>query len=199
AICIILFIFWRHQQNQIEAGDALTQALISTAANSNPSQFAQGYLDVANDYSGTPAGERALLQGAAILFAEGKYTDARADFQRYLDEHPDDEFSAMAALGVGRCLEAEGKISDTIGQYQHVINDFADVQSVNQARFSLARLNMQQGHYADAFQGFQQVMQADPYGSLGNQASQYALELRSKLPRQGSASGNAPMNQTHSR
>lgn len=189
AICIILFISWRHEQNQIDAGDALTQALISAPPSANQSR---SYLDIADSYSGTLAGERALLQGATDLFAQGKYTDAQADFQRYLDEHPDDQFSGLAALGVARCMEAEGKISDAMGQYSHVMNDYTDQQSINQARFSLARLNMQQGHYPEAFQGFQQVVNEDPYGMLGNEARQYAFELQSKLPRQAPTAPTAP-------
>jgi predicted negative regulator of RcsB-dependent stress response len=183
-IVIYFFISWRREENRIDAGDALTQTLISIPPNADPSQLSQSYLEIADDYSGTPAGTRALLQGAAVLFAQGKYTDAQSHFQRYLDEHPDDEFSGLAALGVARCFEAEGKINDAVGAYQHVTQDFADEQSVNQARFSLALIDIQQGKYSDAFQGFQAVMQADSYGGLGGEARQYALELQSKLPRQ---------------
>ncbi|HEV2455260.1 MAG TPA: tetratricopeptide repeat protein [Verrucomicrobiae bacterium] len=197
AVAIIFFISWRHQQNQIAAGDALTQTLISIPPNADPSRLSGGYLEIADSYAGTPAGERALVEAAGILFAQGKYTDAQADFQRYLDEHPDDQFSGLAALGVGRCMEAEGKIDEAKGQYQHVVTDFADEQSVNQARFSLARVNMQQGHYTDAFQGFQQVLNADPYGALGNEARQYAFELQSKLPRQAPNAPSSSFNLSH--
>jgi TolA-binding protein len=154
-------------------------------------------LEIANDYAGTPAGTRALLQGATGLFSQGKYTDAQGIFQKYLDEHPDDEFSGIAALGVARCLEAEGKLSDAAGAYQHVTQDAGDEQSVSQARYSLARIDMQQGKYADAFQGFQQVIQMDPYGALGNEARQYAVELQSKLPRQAPAAPASSFNITH--
>lgn len=196
-IAIYLFTSWRHEQNQLDASDAVTQAMISIAPNADPSRLSQSYLDIANNYSGTEAGARAQLQAATILFAQGKYTDAQGYFQRYLDEHPDDEFSGIAALGVGRCLEAEGKINDAMGQYQHVITDFPDEQSVNEARFSLARINMQQGQYTDAFQGFQQVIQADPYGLLGSEARQYAFALQSRLPRQAPTAPASSFNLSH--
>jgi TolA-binding protein len=183
-IVIYFFMSWRREANRIDAGDAMTQTLLTIPPNADPSQLSQSYLQIADDYSGTPAGTRALLQGAAVQFAQGKYTDAQAHFQRYLDEHPDDEFSGLAALGVARCLESEGKINDALGAYQHVIQDFGDQQSVTEAHFSLAMINMQQGKYNDAFQGFQSVMQADPYGALGTEARQYAIELQSKLARQ---------------
>jgi predicted negative regulator of RcsB-dependent stress response len=196
-ILIIFFISWRRDQNRIDAGDALSQMVITIPPNAEPAQVSQSYFDIANQYEGTPAGTRALLQGAAVLFAEGKYTDAQGYFQRYLDEHPDDEFSAIAALGVARCLEAEGKINDAMGAYQHVMNDFGDAQCVNQARYSKACLSMEQGHYQDAFQSFQQVIQADPYGALGNQARQYAVELQSKVPRQPATAPASSFNLSH--
>ena len=180
--------FWRRDENLVSAGEAVTQNMITLETGSSPATVFQGYLDVANDYPGTPAGERALLEAATAVFTEGKYPDAQHYFQEYLDTHPDGQFSGMAALGVAKCLEAEGKINDAIGAYNHVINDFpADGQSVNRARFCLAQLNMQQGHYADAFALFQSVYQADQYGPLGSDARNYLIELQSKLPRQPSA------------
>lgn len=196
-VAIILFISWRHQQNRIDAGDALTQMLVSMPPNTDPAQLSGSYLAIANDYDGTPSGARALLEGAAELFTQGKYTDAQGYFQRYLDEHPDSDFSGMASLGVARCQESEGKISDAEGTYQHIIQDSGDQQSVNQARFSLARLNMQQGKYQEAAQGFQQVIQEDPYGMLGNLARENMIELQAKLPRQAPASPPSSFNLSH--
>ncbi|HUA64755.1 MAG TPA: tetratricopeptide repeat protein [Alphaproteobacteria bacterium] len=197
AILIILFLSWRHQQNQIDAGDALTESLVSIPPNANPAQFSQSYLAIASDYSGTQSGTRALLQGATALFNQGKYTEAQGYFQRYLDENPDSEFSGIAALGAARCLEAEGKIDEAIGAYQHVAQYSSDEQSVTQATFSQARLSMLQGRYPEAFQDFQTVIQKDPYGALGNEARQYAFELQSKLPRQAPTAPASGFNLSH--
>jgi len=191
-VLIVLFICWRRAQNRIDAGDALTQTLITIPPNADPAQLSQSYLEVADNYAGTPAGTRALLEGAADLFAQGKYSEAQGHFQRYLDEHPDDELSSMAALGVARCYEAEGKISDAVGAYQHVLQDFADQQCINEARYSMGRIYMQQGKFTEAAQAFESVINEDPYGPLGNQAREYMVELQSKLPRQAAPAQTAP-------
>ena len=199
-LVIILGVFlysWHRDQNRISAGDALTESMLSLQPNSTPASVSQRYLDVASDYPGTPAGERALLQAATALFTQGKYTDAQSYFQQFLDAHPDDQFSGIAALGVAKSLEAQGKINQAVGAYQHVINDFADEQSVNRARFSLAQLDMQQGHYNDALSLFQSVFQADQYGPLGSEARQYAFELQSKLPHQSSTAPSSSFNLSH--
>jgi TolA-binding protein len=181
-IVIGAFVSLRHQQNQVAAGEAVTQAIITLQANSNPSQISDTFLGIADEYRNTPAGERSLLEGAAALFTEGKYSDAQAYFQRYLQAHPDDDFSGLAALGVAKSLEAQGKLNDAAGAYQHVIQDFPDAQAVNDAKFSLARVDLQQQHYADAMNLFQDVAKSDPYGTLGNEAAQYVYNLQSKVP-----------------
>ena len=181
-VAIISFSIWRHDQNQIDAGEALTQNLIAMPPNSDASQVANAYFAVAQQYPGTPAGSRSLLEGAAAQFAAGKYTDAQSYFQQFLDAHPDDEFSGDAALGVAKCLEAEGKINDAQGAYQRVINDFPTSSAVVPAKFALGQLNVQAKNYADAFRLFQEVAQAAPYSALANEAEQYAYELRSKIP-----------------
>jgi TolA-binding protein len=176
---VVSFISWRHQENQIAAGDAMTQTLLTLPANGNPTQAADAFLQIADQYRSTPAGERSLLEGAGALFGEGKYEDAQSYFQQYLNAHPDDEFSGQAALGVARCLEAEGKLNDAAGEYQHVINDFPDAEAVNAAKFSLAEIDLQQHNYPGALDLFQQVAQSDPYSALGNEAAQYVMNLRS--------------------
>jgi TolA-binding protein len=181
-VVIGAFISWRHDATQTAAGEAMTQATLTLAPNSDPTKTADTYLGIADEYRNTPAGERSLLQGAAALFTQGKYADAQTYFQRFLEAHPDDEFSGEAALGVAKSLEAQGKLNDAAGAYQHVIQDFPDAQSVVDAKFSLAQIDLQQQHYADAVQLFQDVAKADPYGPLGNEAAQYVFNLKSKVP-----------------
>jgi TolA-binding protein len=179
-IVIAAFISWRHEQNQISAGEAMTQAILALQTSSDPARLADTYLGIADEYHNTPAGKRSLLQGAAALFMEGKYPDARSYFQQFLQAHPDDEFAGQAALGVAKCFEAEGKLNDAAGAYQHVIDDLPDAQAVIDAKFSLAQIDLQQHSYANALQLFQDVEKSDPYGALGNEAAQYAFNLQSK-------------------
>jgi TolA-binding protein len=190
------FFSWRHQQNEISAGQALTQTVLTFPPNAAPEQIAAAYLKIADADSDTPAGQRAWLQGAAELFVQGNYAAAQAQFQKFLDTHPDNEFSGQAALGVAKCLDAQNKLNDAAGGYQHVINDFADAQAVNAAKFSLARIDEQQRNFSDAERLYQEVAQADPYGALGAEAGQNALELRAKIPA-NLPSTPAPFNLSH--
>ena len=80
---LISFYSWQRDQKEITAGKALTQMMSSIPHNATPSQEADLYLKINADYRGTSAGQRALLQGAAMLFAAGRHADAQAQFQSF--------------------------------------------------------------------------------------------------------------------
>lgn len=189
AVAIYSFTSWHREQNQIAAGEAMTQALMDMPSAQSPSQVVGSYMAVADNYPNTPAGARSLFQGAGILFTEGKYTDARGYFQQYFDAHPDDEFSALAALGVAKCYEAEGKTDQAAGEYQNIIQNLglSDSETMAQAQFALAQINMRANKFTDAMSLFQQVAQSDPYSALGQEARQYMYELRTHVPSQPSS------------
>ena len=191
-VLIYSFISWRRETNQVEAGDAVTRALVTMPPGSDASQVANMYLGISDQYGGTMAGQRALMQGAAALFMQGKYADAQGDFQRYLDAHPDGEFAGQAALGVAKCLEAQNKLNDAAGAYQHVINDFPDPEAVVNAQFSLALVDLQQRNASSAAQLLQQVAQSDPYGVLGGEARQYLYNIESSRPAPSATPSAAP-------
>jgi predicted negative regulator of RcsB-dependent stress response len=177
AIFIIWFMACQRDAKEIAAGQALTQLAISSGGPS-----ADAYLKIAGQHPGTVAGQRALLQGAAALFDAGKFTDAQAQFQKFLDAHPDGEFSGQALLGVAASLDAQGKTDLAVGAYQRVINSPFDAMVVSAAKFGLARIEESQGRLNDALVLYQDVASAEPGGSLGSEATMRSMELRSKLP-----------------
>lgn len=178
----ISFYSWHSGQTQVDAGDALTQALVSLPATADATTIANAYLNVSTQYPNTAAGQRGLIQGAGALFLAGKYDQAQTYFQQYVSAHPDGPFAGAAGLGVAKCLEAQSKYDQAAGAYQHVIDNSADAQSVIASKFSLGRLDVRAKNYAEAMRLFQDVMQEDPYGALGNEAGQLAYEIKPKVP-----------------
>lgn len=178
---IVVFITWfvvcQHEAKEVAAGQALTQAMLSGGGSA-----ANAYLKVAGQYPGTVAGQRAVLQGAAALFDAGKFTDAQAQFQKYIDENPVGEFSGQAALGVASSLDAQGKTDLAASAYQQVINTSSDITGASAAKFGLARIEESQGKLNDAFALYQDVARANPNGSLGSEATMRLVEIGSKLP-----------------
>jgi tetratricopeptide (TPR) repeat protein len=183
AILFICYYFWRQDQTQITAGEALTQLAVSISSDANASQRAAAYLKIAADYPGSRAGERALMLGAATLFTSGQYPEAQAQFQKYLDTQPGGAYSAQAALGVAASLDAQGKTDPAADAYQRVINAFsADANALDAAKFALAKIDEQRGKVAEAETLYQDVARDNPNNLLGSEASFQIMQLRAKLP-----------------
>ncbi len=173
---IIWFVVCQHESKAIAAGQALTQVVLSSGA-----PTAETYLNIATQNAGTAAGDRALLLGAAALFDAHQFPDAQMQFQKYLDAHPDGEFSGQAALGVATSLDAQGKTDLAAKAFQRVIGNAADAPSVSAAQFGLARIEELQGRFNDATTLYQDVASATPSTSLGSEAAMRLMELRGKL------------------
>ncbi len=189
AVFLYSFFSWQREQNEIAAGRALTQLALSIPPNASASQLADAYLKIAGKYPGTLGGRRAWLQGAAALLAAGRFADAQAQFQKFLDAHPDGDFSAAAALGVASSLEALGKLDLAIGAYQRVVNGFSDVVAANAAKFALARIEEQQGKFTDALNFYESIARSSPGSVSASEAGMRAVELKTKSESATSAVG----------
>jgi predicted negative regulator of RcsB-dependent stress response len=177
-IAIFVFIFYSYRQSarEVEAGEALTQALVA----GNGSRPADACLKVATDYSGTAAGQRALLLGAAALFESGKYADAQVQFQKFLDTYPDNAFVPQAELGLGSSLDAQGKTDLAVNAYQMAESQTADGDTAGRAKFAIARVAEGQGKFDDAAKLYAEIARAFPNSQLGSDAATRAMELKTK-------------------
>ncbi len=66
-------------------------------------------------------------------FKEGKYEEARRDFQKFLDTYPKAEYSDNAQFWLGECYYVEGKYEKAILEYEKVIKNFANSEKVPHA------------------------------------------------------------------
>ena len=126
-----------------------------------------------------------LLPGGAELFAAGRFADAQLQFQKFLDAHPDGDFTAPAALGVAASQEALGKLDLAIAGYQRVANGFSDAvaantAAANAAKFALARIDEQQGKFTDALNFYEAIARTSPGSVLAQEAGMRAMELKMK-------------------
>jgi tetratricopeptide (TPR) repeat protein len=177
AILVFYFVSSQREQKEIDAGKALTEAAIGNSGG----QLADGYLKINADYPATLAGQRALLQAASAFFAAGRYPDAQAQFQKFLDAHPDSAFSGQASLGVAASLDAQGKSDLALGAYQQAISS-SDAMAGSIAKLATARIYETQGKVNDAFTLYEEVARANPNSALGSEAAMRAMELKTKSP-----------------
>jgi TolA-binding protein len=178
---LISFYSWQQEQKEVYAGKALTQFMMTAPRNASGSQQADNFLKIAGDHQGTFAGQRAWLQGAAMLFEAGRYADAQTQFQKFLDAHPDSVFVGQAALGLATSLDAQGKMDLAASAYQRVINTPSDAIAATSAKFALAQIDERQGKLTDALNLYEDIVRYSANSTMGSEAGLRAMELKMKL------------------
>ncbi len=107
---IVAFFLYRQNEADIAASEALSNVAVAQMSGAPGSSDSAGaYLKVAAEYPKSRAGARALLLAAGSLFAEGKYSESKAEFERFKREHGSSPFVGEALLGIAACLDAQGK------------------------------------------------------------------------------------------
>ena len=179
----VVAIFIYHQNEaDVAASEALSNVAIPQFSGGPRGDTPEAYLKVAATYANSRAGARALLLAAGGLFVEGKYADAKTQFERFNREYSDSPYRSEALLGIAACLDAEGKTNEAITAYKDVIDHHPAEQVLPQARFALGRLYESQNKPEQARSLFEQVEHTNPYGSLGSEAGMRLEELKIKYP-----------------
>ena len=142
ALCFGYFIYQWHSNEQEAAANQALSAIRSTPSSAAmlPEPKAQEYLKVANEFSGTAAGERALLMAAADLYAQGKYQEAQAQFERFLKNHSQSPLTPQAVYGVAACLDALNKVDEALAKYQDIMARYPSEPIAGQAKLAMGRL-----------------------------------------------------------
>jgi len=180
-ILLVLLMSWQRDQKEVDAGQAVSQLMVSSQPNATPAQLAAQYLKIAGDYAGTQAAQRAQLQGAAILFTAGDYAGAQAQFQKFVDADPASPQIATAELGVASCLESLGRTDAAVDAYQKVIGAEGTSPTTLSAQFALGRIMEGQGKISEALKYYQPLARSVPNTTLGHQAALKAAELNANL------------------
>jgi TolA-binding protein len=182
---LVTFLVWKHGEKDIVAGQALSAVSIpQLGGGAGPMRpdAAQAYVKIAADYPKSPAGARARLMAGASLFADGKYDEARTQFEIYRRDHRESRLLSQALLGIAACLDAQGKTNEATTAYKDLVDHYPGENVVSQAKFSLACLYEAQSKPEQARTLFEDVTRTDPYGSLGSEAGMRLEELMKKNP-----------------
>jgi len=178
---LIAFLVWRHEDRAVVAGEALTAVTAPQLGGAPRPDAAQALLKVANDYPRTAAGARARLMAGGAFFTDGKYDEARAQFERFIRDNRESRFITQALLGLAACYDAQGKTNEAITAYKSLIDSHPGDNVLPQAKFSLASLYEGQGKLEMARSYFEEVGR-DPYSSLGSEAGMRYEELIKQHP-----------------
>jgi len=178
----VSFYQWKKHDTEKSASAALSVVEAQRILlGGNRNESAEAYLKVANEHAGTKAAARALLLAGGAYFVQGSYTEAQAQFQKFLTQYPDSQLRSQASLGVATCLDALGKSDEAAVAYKSVVDRHAGEPVQAPAKFALARIYESQGKL-DQAQRLYEELTREAGGSMANEAGLKAGELRAKLP-----------------
>ena len=178
---IVGFYLWYKQQKEADASEALTSVAVPIGPGAHP-ETADAYLKVAATYPSSSAAARAVLMAGGTYFVDGKYDQAKAQFEKFVREYREPTYMGEALLGIAACNDAQGKTDEAIRAYKDLADHHSGDPSVPQAKFALGRIYEAQGKPEMARTYFEDVARAEPYGSIGSEAGMRLEELKQKHP-----------------
>jgi tetratricopeptide (TPR) repeat protein len=180
---IIGLVVWRHDEREMAASEALSKVYFAQLSNPTLPVPAEQYLKVAAAYPGANAGARAVLLAAGGLFSQGKYEEARAQFQRVVGEYSGSPFQGQALLGIAASLDALGKTNEALKAYSDLVTAHPNDTVAPQAKYALAGLYERQNKPEQAIPLYQQVERSSVNGSiLGTESGMRIENLLMKNP-----------------
>lgn len=180
---IITIVIQSSKRKELEANHALSELrLVHPPGKPLPPDAAAIYMKIAQDYAGTKAAARALVVGAGILFADGKYAEAQTQFERLLRQYPDSPWVSSAVLGVAAALEGQQKTNEATAKFEEFRRRFPNDPLSDEAKLSLARLYEGQNKNEEAFKLYEELTKANPYSGLGAEAGMRQVDLLQKYP-----------------
>jgi tetratricopeptide (TPR) repeat protein len=179
---IVAFVLYHRNEAEIAASEALSNVTVPGTPGASRADAADAFLKVAATYPNSLAGARALLLAGSSFFADGKYPEAKTQFERFTREYSSSPFRGEALLGIASCLNAQGNTADAVMAYKDLIDRRLSEYVLPQARFALACCYQAQNKPELARNLFEEVKRSNPYGSLGSEAGMRLEELKLKYP-----------------
>ncbi|RAU84231.1 tetratricopeptide repeat protein [Pontibacter arcticus] len=176
-----LYYNYRSTQNQ-EAQEAMFQAVYHFEADSmskalNGDGQYDGMLKIADEYSGTEAGNLANFYAGVALLKEGKFAEAQARLEKF--DSDDYLLQARAYSLVGDALSEQGKNNEAAAQYvkaaDHNANEFFSPQYLLKAGIAYEASN----DYKAAAEVYNRIVENYAAAAEVNDAKKYKARAES--------------------
>ncbi|RMG64769.1 MAG: tetratricopeptide repeat protein [Calditrichaeota bacterium] len=176
------FTYYKNQQKEKTAQGAL--ALIQaqmTIQQGNQQAAMEKLSNIAEQYSGTPAGAQATYALGRYYLEKGEFETARQYFERYLDDYGDDPVLKAAALaGYADCLLNQGKPEEAANFYEKAARVDPDFPQSPGYLFSAAQAYLDAGRLDKAEALAREVMEKYPKSEYKDRAALVAQMARLK-------------------
>lgn len=128
---------------------------------------------------------RAFLYRGGALYELGRFADAQAAYQKYLDKAGgDDALAFLAREGIGMCAEAQGKLDDALAAYKQLEPKSGDFFR-DRSLWDEGRVLMKKGDLKGAEAAYKDLLAKSPQTPLRD-------EVATRLGQMGVAVPPAP-------
>jgi tetratricopeptide (TPR) repeat protein len=175
------------------ASEALLALVPSRTADGKMMSIApEAYVKVASSHAGTLAASRALLLAGEGYFDQGKFAEAKTQFDRFVAEFPESPLRVQALFGKAACLDALGKTTEALSAYKEIGDRYPNDAAGRRAKLALVRLYQSQNKLEEAFHIAQELSKSEAGQSMGLLADLRIEELKMAKPELGAAPKTAP-------
>ena len=187
-IGFLVFRDWKKDQNEIAAAEQLSNIRLPYNAGELPPPGTDDALvKLAAEHSGTSAGAHAQLLAGSTFFAEGKYAEAQAQFEKFLGEHGDSPWAVSAKYGLATSLDAQNKTNEAIAKYEEFIKRYPNDPVTDHAKLGAGRLYEQSGKPEQAVEIYDKMLKStmnnpNSYNQTAMDAQERLKELFTKNP-----------------
>ncbi|MGA0368695.1 MAG: tetratricopeptide repeat protein [Kiritimatiellia bacterium] len=130
---------------------------------------------LADAFPGEPEAPLARLQAASMLYNDGEFERALADYSLFLKQHPGHPMADNAQWGYWMCQEAMGNLDEAMEGFRSVTEDQL---LYPQALMGQARILEKQGQPDAALAIYEKLQENDPQSSWAEQARVFSERLK---------------------
>lgn len=168
---------------EVAASQAMSRVSMSKIGEPTPpAELAAGFLKVAQEHAGTKAAAQATLRAGSALFADSKFAEAQAQFERFLSLDPASPFVSVANFGVASCLNAAGKSAEAAAKYDDIAKRYSTDPVAEDAKLALAGAYITQNKPEMAYKLYQEMMESGKAGGAMQEIFSKRMELLQKYP-----------------
>jgi tol-pal system protein YbgF len=111
-------------------------------------------------------------------FKEGKYEKARVEFQNFVKQYPDTEYSDNAQFWIGECYYFENKYEKAISEYEKVVKNYPKGNKVPYALLKQGFSFLNLGDKSSARLILQQIIKNYPNTNQARIAREKLIEIK---------------------
>lgn len=125
-----------------------------------------------------PAAAQALYDEAYTQYHQGRYVDAEAAFQRFLQAYPQSDLSDNAVFWIGECRSARGDLKGALAAFRQVLDAYPDGNKVPDALLEAGQCLQGLGDLDGARANFQDLIRRFPQSAAAETAREKLSALR---------------------